>query len=88
MSATEQTETGKPNELKRVMGPGLLLLFKKCLRLRPSPQQPPRFHKVRADAIHGKKLQGELAFAVFARAGARFAQKEHAGVSHGFSFQN
>ena len=27
MSATEQTETGKPNELKRVMGPGLLLLF-------------------------------------------------------------
>lgn len=27
MSATEQTGTQKPNELKRVMGPGLLLLF-------------------------------------------------------------
>ena len=46
------------------------------------------FFSMLADAIHGKKLQSELAFAVFARAGARFAQKEHAGVSHGFSFQN
>ena len=27
MSATEQTESGQPNELKRVMGPGCLLLF-------------------------------------------------------------